>query len=48
VGIIQNGNLEEVVNGRAAISFRSSLDVASNPVCNRCVCSLNYREGNPP
>jgi len=48
VGIIQNGSLEEVVNGRAAISFRSSLDVASNPVCNRCVCSLNYREGNPP
>jgi len=48
VGTIQNGNLDEVVNGRAAISFRSSLDLASNPVCNRCVCSLNYREGNAP
>ena len=42
VGTIENGNLEQVVNGRAAISFRSSLDLASNPVCNRCVCSLNY------
>jgi MoaA/NifB/PqqE/SkfB family radical SAM enzyme len=48
VGKIQNGNLEEVVNGRAAISFRSSLDLASNPICNRCVCSLNYREGAAP
>ena len=48
VGTIQNGNLDEVVNGRAAISFRSSLDLDSNAVCNRCVCSLNYREGNAP
>jgi Fe-coproporphyrin III synthase len=48
VGKIQNGNLEQAVNGRSAISFRSSLDIASNPVCNRCVCSLNYRDGTAP
>jgi Fe-coproporphyrin III synthase len=46
VGTIRNGDLEKVVNGRAAISFRSSLDLASNPICNRCVCSLNYRGAN--
>jgi Fe-coproporphyrin III synthase len=35
--------LEEIVNGQEAASFRSGLDIANNPTCNRCVCSLNYR-----
>ncbi len=34
-------SLGEVVNGHAAIAFRAGLDVASDPVCKRCVCSLN-------
>jgi radical SAM protein with 4Fe4S-binding SPASM domain len=34
--------LREVVNGPEALRFRASLDVASNPICRRCVCSLNY------
>jgi Fe-coproporphyrin III synthase len=43
VGNLTDRSLEEVVNGREALGFRASLDVASNPTCNRCVCSLNYR-----
>jgi Fe-coproporphyrin III synthase len=35
--------LMEAINSPAAIAFRETLDVASNPVCRRCVCSLNWR-----
>jgi MoaA/NifB/PqqE/SkfB family radical SAM enzyme len=34
-------SLLEVINGPDAIAFRTGLDVASNPTCRRCVCSLN-------
>lgn len=34
--------LAYAVNSDAAQSFRSSLDVATNPICKRCVCSLNW------
>jgi len=30
----------EVLNSPEAIEFRRSLDVAGNPTCRRCVCSL--------
>jgi MoaA/NifB/PqqE/SkfB family radical SAM enzyme len=33
--------LFDVVNGPAARWFRATLDVATNPICKRCVCSLN-------
>jgi MoaA/NifB/PqqE/SkfB family radical SAM enzyme len=33
--------LLEVLNGPEATAFRRNLDVATNPVCSRCVCSLN-------
>ncbi|HWF08353.1 MAG TPA: radical SAM protein [Bryobacteraceae bacterium] len=36
-------SLANVINGPAAVAFRRNLDVASNPTCKRCVCSLNYR-----
>ena len=35
--------LEQALNSLAARAFRSQLDVAANPICQRCVCSLNYR-----
>lgn len=35
--------LEEALNSDSAIAFRNQLDVATNPTCRRCVCSLNYR-----
>ena len=37
--------LFDVVNGPEAIAFRAALDVATNPVCQRCVCSLNWQSG---
>ena len=44
VGDINSSTLEEAVNGEAAKEFRRSLDVATNPTCRRCVCSLNYTD----
>jgi MoaA/NifB/PqqE/SkfB family radical SAM enzyme len=35
--------LFDVLNGSRAVAFRAALDVASNPVCRRCVCSLNWQ-----
>ena len=43
IGNIHNAFLEDVINGDEAIRFRANLDIATNPICNRCVCSLNYR-----
>jgi len=43
IGNLKDGSLEEVVKGPEAARFRAGLDVAGNPTCNRCVCSLNYR-----
>jgi len=42
IGSLNAGTLENVLQGATAQNFRNSLDVASNPVCRRCVCSLNY------
>jgi Fe-coproporphyrin III synthase len=36
--------LEQAINTDAALSFRSRLNIASNPTCQRCVCSLNYAQ----
>jgi MoaA/NifB/PqqE/SkfB family radical SAM enzyme len=38
-------SLMDVVNGAAAVRFRTGLDVASDPTCRRCVCSLNWQRG---
>jgi MoaA/NifB/PqqE/SkfB family radical SAM enzyme len=38
----QGASLLEVLNGPEAIRFRQGLDVATNAVCRRCVCSLNW------
>lgn len=45
IGNIVDGDLEQILNGGRGLEFRNSLDIASNPTCRRCVCSLNYREG---
>jgi len=39
------GSLEALLNSPAARAFRAGLDVAADPVCRRCVCNLNLREG---
>lgn len=36
-------SLVEVLNGPEAIRFRVDLDISSNAVCRRCVCSLNWK-----
>jgi Fe-coproporphyrin III synthase len=43
IGNINHSTLEEVVNGTLAQEFRQSLKMESDPICQRCVCSLNYR-----
>ena len=42
VGDISTG-LEEAINSSIAVEFRNTLDIEANPICQRCVCSLNYR-----
>lgn len=44
VGNVTSASLEDVVNSTAAQNFRTSLDIETNATCQRCVCSLNYRE----
>ena len=39
--LIGNGRLDQALNGPVAVDFRSRLDVASNPTCRKCVCSLH-------
>lgn len=43
IGNLAEQGLEEAINSQRAIEFRSTLDIRTNPVCQRCVCSLNYR-----
>lgn len=44
IGTVTDGaTLLDVLNGPQAIAFRSNLDVATNPVCRRCVCSLDWK-----
>ena len=40
VGNIRERSLFDIVNGDNAVSFRQNLDVANNPTCRNCVCSL--------
>jgi Fe-coproporphyrin III synthase len=44
LGNIGNQPLVEIVNSREALNFRNTLDVATNPTCQRCVCPL-YIDG---
>jgi MoaA/NifB/PqqE/SkfB family radical SAM enzyme len=41
IGNIHEGALDEVLNSARARQFREKLDIATNPICRRCVCSLN-------
>jgi MoaA/NifB/PqqE/SkfB family radical SAM enzyme len=46
IGRLNGRGLLEVLNGFEAQHFRQNLDVATNPVCRRCVCSLNWAESS--
>jgi Fe-coproporphyrin III synthase len=44
IGVVSKGvSLLEVLNGPEAIRFRLGLDVSTNAICRRCVCSLNWK-----
>ena len=43
IGNIREQTLEQVINGQEARRFRASLNVSENAICQRCVCSLNYK-----
>lgn len=42
VGSTALDTLEAAINSDEALKFRSTLNIAENPTCRRCVCSLNY------
>jgi MoaA/NifB/PqqE/SkfB family radical SAM enzyme len=48
VGNIYQAYLEDIVNGDKALDFRASLNMEENPICQRCVCSLNYSYAGGP
>ncbi len=41
IGNIHETPLAEILNSAGAVSFRKTLDMATNPTCVKCVCSLN-------
>lgn len=40
LGNIRDRSLKDILEGTEAVDFRRRLDVAENPTCRRCVCSL--------
>lgn len=47
IGNIHDQDLAGILNGEAALEFRRQLDVANNPVCTNCVCSLYLERKGP-
>ena len=45
-GNIHDSSLQEIVNSPQALRFRNELDIANNPICQRCVCSLHIPQGD--
>jgi MoaA/NifB/PqqE/SkfB family radical SAM enzyme len=43
LGNIHRQTLHDIVNSSEAVQFRANLDIAANPVCRRCVCSLHIQ-----
>jgi MoaA/NifB/PqqE/SkfB family radical SAM enzyme len=48
IGSTADGTLAQIVNGPTAVTFRESLNVAENPICRRCICSLYLAEASSP
>ncbi|HEX5413026.1 MAG TPA: radical SAM protein [Terriglobia bacterium] len=47
IGNIREADLRDVLNGEPAVNFRRELDVAENPICQKCVCSLYLAREEP-
>jgi Fe-coproporphyrin III synthase len=41
IGDIREESLADIINSEKSISFRKNLDVRTNEICRKCVCSLN-------
>jgi Fe-coproporphyrin III synthase len=41
IGDVRKSTLEEIINSEKSVSFRKNLDVKTNDICKKCVCSLN-------
>ncbi len=40
IGNLRDGTLVDILNGDAALQFRSQLDISKDAICQGCVCSL--------
>ncbi len=47
IGNIKHQSLYDALNSPPALAFRASLDIATNPICRRCTCSLYLPEEMP-
>ncbi len=43
IGNLREGTLESIINGETGRLFRERLNIATDAICRRCVCSLHYR-----
>jgi MoaA/NifB/PqqE/SkfB family radical SAM enzyme len=48
LGNIHRQAFTDIINGQEALQFRAGLDVASNEICQRCVCSLYLQRQDEP
>jgi MoaA/NifB/PqqE/SkfB family radical SAM enzyme len=47
LGNIHDQPLDEILNSARAVAFRQTLDVRTNPICQRCVCTLSLGRRSP-
>lgn len=47
MGNLYEQPLDQILNSAEAVAFRRGLDMDSNPICRKCVCSLNLRPTAP-
>jgi MoaA/NifB/PqqE/SkfB family radical SAM enzyme len=43
IGDLRHAQLEDIINGPEALTFRRELSIHDDPICRKCVCSLNHR-----
>jgi MoaA/NifB/PqqE/SkfB family radical SAM enzyme len=48
MGNIRTQSLPAILNGPEALRFRANLDIAADPICRRCVCSLYISPARSP
>jgi Fe-coproporphyrin III synthase len=46
-GHVDDGDLDDILNSERAIEFRRGLDISTNPICRKCVCTLHLGRRAP-